>query len=204
MALNQDELGHLVGVLDETGVPSLVEFSRRFSAAARRAKEIIEGRQSPLIILYRVNAGYLPPDHWTQTEEGGGQAVGEAWHFCDLFQYLVGAAVAEVNSTAIGPKVEHTLASGNMSVTLRSEDGSVVTLLYAAMGSSGFQKRHLEICAEGKVLVCDDNRALRVYGTAAKGWTAQEQDKGYFDELRIFATHIRKSDAAADTADLAY
>ena len=31
-------------------------------------------RETPLSILYRVNAGRIPKDHWTQNaEEGGGQ-----------------------------------------------------------------------------------------------------------------------------------
>jgi len=71
MALNQTELDELVAVLKETEVPFMVGFNRRFSPAARRAKEIISGRQNPLMIFYRMNAGYLPLDHWTQTEEGG-------------------------------------------------------------------------------------------------------------------------------------
>jgi len=187
MALNQAELDKLVAVLQETGVPFMVGFNRRFSPAARRAKEIIAGRQNPLMILYRMNAGYLPPDHWTQTEEGGGRIIGEACHIFDLFQYLIDAPVVEVSATAINPQSEHVLAGDNVSVTLRYADGSVATLLYTALGSPDFSKEYMELYVDGKVLVLDDYRALRVYGAAMKGWVTSVQDKGHLEELRSFA-----------------
>lgn len=191
MALNQEELDCLVDVLQETGVPFMVGFNRRFSPAARRAKEILEGRQSPLMILYRVNAGYLPPDHWTQTEEGGGRIVGEACHMFDLFQYLVSPArVAEASSTAIAPQAEHLSAGDNVVATVRYDDGSVATLLYTALGNSDLGKEYVEIYADGKVLVIDDYRALQVYGASVKGWTAKAQDKGHLEELRAFAKYV--------------
>lgn len=192
MALNQAELDALVDVLKETLVPFMVGFNRRFSPAARRAKEIIGKRQNPLMILYRMNAGYLPPDHWTQTEEGGGRIIGEACHIFDLFQYFIGAPVVEVNATAIAPQTEHVLGSDNVSVTLRCEDGSVATLLYTALGSLDFSKEYMELYADGKVLVLDDYRALRVHGAGVKGWTASVQDKGHLEELRVFAVSLRE------------
>ena len=192
MALNQMELDELVMVLKETQVPFMVGFNRRFSPVARRAKEILVNHQSPLMILYRVNAGYLPPSHWTQTEEGGGRIIGEACHIFDLFQYLVGAPVAEVSATAIMPKSEHVLAGDNVAVTVRYDDGSVGVLFYTALGSSDLPKEYVEIYADGKVLVIDDYKALRMNGVAAKGWAASVQDKGHLDELRDFAMSLRE------------
>jgi predicted dehydrogenase/threonine dehydrogenase-like Zn-dependent dehydrogenase len=192
MALNQGELDALVVVLKETQVPFMVGFNRRFSPAARRAKEIIGERQNPLIILYRMNAGYLPPDHWTQTEEGGGRIIGEGCHIFDLFQYLIGVPVVEVSATAIASQTEHVLAGDNVSVTLRYTDGSVATLLYTALGSLDFSKEYMELYADGKVLALDDYRGLRVHGAAVKGWRASVQDKGHLGELRAFAAYLRE------------
>ena len=189
MALNQAELDELVAVLQETGVPFMVGFNRRFSPAARRAKEIIAGRQNPLMILYRMNAGYLPPDHWTQTEEGGGRIIGEACHIFDLFQYLIDAPVVEVSATAINPQSEHVLAGDNVSMTLRYADGSVATLLYTALGSPDFGKEYMELYVDGKVLVLDDYKTMKVHGATVRGWSGAIQDKGHLDELRAFAHH---------------
>ncbi len=190
MALNQAELDELVAVLRETGVPFMVGFNRRFSPAARRAKEIISGRQNPLMIFYRMNAGYLPPDHWTQTEEGGGRIIGEACHVIDLFQYLIDAPVAEVSVTAIAPKTEHVLAGDNVTATLRYADGSVATLLYTALGAPDFGKEYMEVYADGKVLVLDDYKNLQVHGARVKGWSASVQDKGHLEALRTFAMFL--------------
>lgn len=194
MALNQMELDELVMVLKETQVPFMIGFNRRFSPAARRAKGILVNHQSPLMILYRVNAGYLPPTHWTQTEEGGGRIIGEACHIFDLFQYLVGAPVAEVSATAIMPKSEHVLAGDNVAVTLRYKDGSVATLLYTALGSPDFGKEYMELYTDGKVVILDDYFSLRVEGSALKGWKASVQDKGHLEELRVFADHMVSAD----------
>ncbi len=192
MALNQEELDRLVAVLEETGVPFMVGFNRRFSPAARRAREILAGRQNPLMILYRVNAGYIPLDHWVHTEEGGGRIIGEACHMFDLFQYLVSPArVVEAVSTAIVPKVEHISATDNVVATVRYNDGSVATLLYTALGASELSKEYVEIYADGKALVIDDYRALRVYRAPVREWTSQTQDKGHLEELRAFAGYMR-------------
>jgi predicted dehydrogenase len=191
MAVNQGELDALIAVLEEAQVPFMVGFNRRFSPAARRAKEIVQGHQSPLMILYRVNAGYLPPDHWTQTEEGGGRIVGEACHMFDLFQYLVDPAmVVEVTSTAILSQLEHISTGDNVVTTVRYDDGSVAVLLYTALGARGFPKEYVEIYTDGKALVIDDYRALRLYGASMKGWISQTQDKGHLEELKAFAKYV--------------
>lgn len=203
MATNQEELDALVAVLEETQVPFMVGFNRRFSPAARRAREIIAERQNPLMIFYRMNAGYLPPDHWTQTEEGGGRIVGEGCHIFDLFQYFVGAPVEAVRATPITPQTEHILAGDNIVVTLHYTDGSVATLLYTALGAPDFGKEYMELYADGKVLVLDDYRALRVYGTAAKGWAASAQDKGHLEELRVFAQSCKSELSSPSLADFA-
>jgi predicted dehydrogenase/threonine dehydrogenase-like Zn-dependent dehydrogenase len=192
MALNQTELDDLMAVLEETQVPFMVGFNRRFSPAARRAKELLKGHQSPLMILYRVNAGYLPPDHWTQTEEGGGRIIGEACHMLDLFQYLVSPAkVAQVTSTAIDSQVEHVSPADNMTATVRYNDGSVATLLYTALGAKDLPKEYVEIYADGKVLVIDDYKALQVHGASMTGWNSRLQDKGHLKELIVFADHFQ-------------
>ena len=44
-------------------------------------------------VHYRVNAGYIPLNHWTQDPDlGGGQIIGEACHFIDFITFLVGAS----------------------------------------------------------------------------------------------------------------
>ena len=50
-----------------------------------------------------------------------------------------------------------------MSVTLRYEEGSVATLLYTALGPSDLGKEYMELYVNGKALVLDDYKSLRVF-----------------------------------------
>ena len=205
MALNECELDQLVEAVEESGVPFMVGFNRRFSPAARRAREMVAERQSPLMILYRVNAGYIPLDHWVHTAEGGGRIIGEACHMFDLCQYLVSPAKAvQVTSTAIVPKAAHLSATDNVTASVRYSDGSVATLFYTAMGATSLSKEHVEIYAGGKIFVIDDFQALQVHGTpSTKGWTSSTQDKGQLEELRAFAQYIHgPSEAPISLVDL--
>jgi len=192
MALNETELTQLVEAIKETDVPFMVGYNRRFSPSARRAKEIIANRKNPMMISYRMNAGYLSPDHWTQTSEGGGRIIGEACHIFDLFQYLIDSPVLETSVTAIVPQAEHILSEDNKSITLCYKDGSVANLIYTAMGSPDFGKEYMELYVDGKVLVLDDYRTLQVYGATGKGWKGVGQDKGHLEELRLFGMSLLK------------
>jgi hypothetical protein len=73
LALNDEELERVVQAAANSAGQLMVGFNRRFSPLARRAKDFFAGRTTPLSILYRVNAGRLPKDHWLQNaQEGGG------------------------------------------------------------------------------------------------------------------------------------
>lgn len=192
MALNQEELDDLIGVLNETKVPFMVGFNRRFSPAARRVKELISNRQSPLVMLYRVNAGYLSPDHWTQRAEGGGRIIGEACHMFDLFQYFVSPShVVELSSTKIPPMTDDFSSSDNFVSIVRFDDDSVGTLSYISLGSKDLSKEYIEIYLDGKVLVIDDFYSLKVFGSSEQGWSSSVKNKGHYRELKIFAKYIQ-------------
>lgn len=192
MAINEWELEELVSVLRETRVPFMVGFNRRFSPAARRAKEILESHCGPLMVLYRVNAGYIPPNSWVHSEEGGGRIIGEACHMFDFFNFIVGSSdVVEVCAQTVGSDSEHIHSSENASVSVRYRDGSVCTLLYTSLGAKELPKEYVEIYADGKTLVIDDYRGLRVYGAKVKGWKSAVQDKGHLEELKIFAKFVK-------------
>lgn len=191
MALNHAELDELETVLKETQVPFIVGFNRRFSPAAQKARTILSSLNCPMMLLYRVNAGYLAQTHWTQTEEGGGRTIGEASHMFDLFQFLVSPAQAvEVSSTSIGSQAGHLSNTDNVVTTVRYDDGSVATLLYTALGTKSFSKEYVEIYADGKVLVIDDFHSLEIHGMRVQGWESRIQNKGHLEELREFAEHI--------------
>ena len=65
-----------------------VGYNRRFDPMVQRLKAFLADIREPLIMHYRVNAGYIPPDHWVHSHEGGGRIIGEVCHFVDLLSFF--------------------------------------------------------------------------------------------------------------------
>jgi predicted dehydrogenase/threonine dehydrogenase-like Zn-dependent dehydrogenase len=191
MALNQTELDDLVNVLRETAVPFSVGFNRRFSLIIKKIHELVADRENPLIINYRMNAGYIPPDIWIQNEEGGGRNIGEACHIYDLFNYLTGASVTEVSSVSIDPKSKNILANDNFVTLLKYDDGSVCTLTYTANGNEMFPKEIMDIYYDGKIINMNDFKELNVFGLKNRNLKLPFQDKGHLNEIKSFGEFIR-------------
>lgn len=170
-----------------------VGFNRRFSPFALRIKELTQNRRNPLIMNYRVNAGYLPADHWTQQTSQGGRIIGEACHFFDLFNFWTNSKPKEISAASIKPHAKDVFSQDNFSATISYEDGSVCTLLYTALGPRDLPKEYAEIFCDGKALVLDDFRRLKVSGGGGSQKTFS-QDKGHFAELKQFAEGIKKGE----------
>jgi predicted dehydrogenase/threonine dehydrogenase-like Zn-dependent dehydrogenase len=194
LALTREELDSIVKWFDEDAEiqPILVTgFNRRFSRFARRIAELTADRSNPMILDYRMNAGYIPLDHWVHTEEGGGRNRGEACHIYDLFTYFTGGHVSDVQARSIRPRTGHYSSSDNFVATIGFSDGSVATLTYTSLGSAEHPKEQLEVYVDGKVLVLDDYRKLTVAGDASKQVDTKTSDKGQKDELIALSEAIR-------------
>lgn len=173
---------------ERKGTPVLLTgFNRRFSRYARRIKEWVETRSNPMVINYRMNAGYIPLDHWVHTSEGGGRNRGEACHIYDLFTYLTNSKVTSVQAQAITPKTGYYGHTDNFTALLKFEDGTVATLTYVALGAREYPKETMEIFVDGKIIVLDDYRRLTLHGGKLKGIESRISDKGQKEELEAFA-----------------
>ena len=198
LALTEDELQAIEAFYQEAGGPKpvlLTGFNRRFSPYARHIAEAIQHRSNPMIINYRMNAGYIPLDHWVHGPEGGGRNRGEACHIYDLFTFLTGSPVKSVHATALKPITTYYAASDNFIATIGFDDGSVASLTYTALGNAEFPKESMEVCVDGVVFSLNDYRALSVTGSRGKTLETRIASKGQKEELQAFAAAIRgKSD----------
>ena len=194
LALTRDELETVQNFFEKNRqTPVLLTgFNRRFSPFAQRAKELVESRTNPMIINYRMNAGYIPLSHWVHSEEGGGRNLGEACHIYDLFTFFTNSKVVSVQARSLAPKTQHYSSRDNFVATLGFEDGSVATLTYTALGSTEFPKEQMEIYWDGKVLMLDDYKQLQVHGSNAKGMTSKRADKGHKREMEVFADTLNQ------------
>ncbi len=169
---------------NENGPLLLVGYNRRFSPAINLAVETLKGRSTPMMVNYRMNAGYLSPEHWTRSAEGGGRNIGEACHIYDLFNRLTGSRVVSVKAMSISPGGKNNWGSSdNFAASISYEDGSLCTLTYTALGSPEYPKERMDIFADGVVITLDDYRSLKVAGCKGVSWNSQVTNKGHFREL---------------------
>ncbi|HKP83151.1 MAG TPA: bi-domain-containing oxidoreductase [Pyrinomonadaceae bacterium] len=186
LALNDDQLESVVEAARSSSGKLMVGFNRRFSPLAQRAKAFFDGRETPLSILYRVNAGRIAKDHWTQNaEEGGGRIVGEVCHFVDLMQFLIEAPPVSVFAEAISAKSSKIVDDDSVFITLRFADGSNGSIAYLSEGDKALAKERVEIFGAGRVFVLDDFRRATLYKDGREEQvTLKAQDKGQQAQVR--------------------
>lgn len=197
LALNPEEVNELEAFMNgEKGkVPVLLTgYNRRFSPYAQRITELITNRSGPFIINYRMNAGYIPGEHWVHGPEGGGRNIGEACHIYDFFTYLTNSKVTGVSAQAIKQNSSHYGRNDNFVATLSFLDGSLATLTYTALGAKEYFKELAELYIDGKIVVMEDFKRLEIYGTNAKPFKTSIQEKGLKEELIAFADAINGGD----------
>jgi len=193
LAINSEQLEQ-VNKLLISNLRSLltVGFNRRFSPLAQSLKSLTSNLQEPKYIHYRVNAGAIPLNHWTQDPEiGGGRIIGEACHFVDFISFLIGAPPISVTAHALPDNGKY--REDNVSMTFTFPDGSIGVVDYLANGDKSFPKECVEVFCEGRIAVLDDFRVLQ---TLKDGKKKEErlsmQDKGWVDEWKAFAKAIRE------------
>ncbi len=180
LAIRLDELAaiaraHEASAASGRALTLMVGFNRRFAPHVQKVKALLTGTREPKAFIMTVNAGAIPPSHWTQDPAvGGGRLVGEACHFIDLLRHLAGSAIADCGTTPMAGPVADTAA-----VHLKFVDGSIGSIHYLANGSKAFPKERLEVFAAGRVLQLDNFRKLSGFGWP--GFTRMNlwrQDKG--------------------------
>jgi predicted dehydrogenase/threonine dehydrogenase-like Zn-dependent dehydrogenase len=191
MALNKEELDKLVGAIEKNKVLFMVGFNRRFSPYAVKIKEVTSNRVNPMIINYRMNAGFIPKDHWVHTEEGGGRNIGEACHIYDLFNYFTQSEAISIKANSINPGTDQYNSNDNFTVSIKYKDGSLCNLIYTALGNNLVSKEQMEIFVDNKIIQLDDYKQLNFYGIKEKAIKNNIQNKGQYEELLEFGKSIK-------------
>ena len=168
-----------------------VGFNRRYAPCMTHLKQVLAPRDVPLHIMYRMNAGYQPPNHWVHGMEGGGRVLGEACHIFDLFRFLTGAPAVDVWATGLQTPQSDILSSDNFTATIRYADGSIATLLYTGQGGADLPKEAMELHVGQQSFLLDDYKTLRGFGIKNADFRTKQQEKGHLEELRAFHDAIR-------------
>ena len=193
LALNETELDEILAVLAQPDAPLLtVGFNRRFAPYALRLKEFLSGAGEPMAVHYRVNAGFIPANHWVHDlAVGGGRVIGEGCHFVDFLSYLVGAPPVTVAAQALPDCGRY--RQDNVVLTLSFADGSLGTISYLANGDKSVPKERVEVYCGGRVGVLDDYRTLELVKEGRRQTAASRlaQDKGHRGVWQAFLEAIR-------------
>jgi predicted dehydrogenase/threonine dehydrogenase-like Zn-dependent dehydrogenase len=195
LCLNEVELNSIVAARDDPASSRqllMVGFNRRFAPLAVRLKSFLKDVREPLALNYRVNAGFLPVDHWLNDPlQGGGRVLGEVCHFVDFLCFLADALPMEVETRSL-PNPGH-YSNDNIVCSLRFANGSQGTISYLANGDKSYSKERIEVFGGGSIAVLEDFRRLELVrgGNRRVYRSLLGQDKGHRGEWEMFITAIQ-------------
>ena len=198
LCLNEGELAALVCATATSASPEenapflMVGFNRRFAPMAVQMKRFLSAIHEPLAIHYRVNAGYIPADHWVNDpEQGGGRILGEVCHFVDFLCFLAGACPIEVQAQTVCNPGQYSM--DNVIASLKFANGTLGTISYLANGDKSASKERVEVFGGGSVAILEDFRRLELIRNGRKQITRARwgQDKGHKAEMQAFVDVLR-------------
>jgi predicted dehydrogenase/threonine dehydrogenase-like Zn-dependent dehydrogenase len=205
LCLNREELAAIAqtyaqGCTTGDNSPPVLQvgYNRRFAPMARELKKFLGEVKEPLLIHYRVNAGYIPADHWVHApQEGGGRIIGEVCHFVDFLIFLASSLPVHVGATALPNQGRY--RDDNVVVTLKFANGSVGVITYAANGDKALPKERVEVFGGGATAVLDNFRRLELIKDGRRQVSKSRlwQDKGFGEEWGAFIQSVRDPQAPA-------
>jgi len=195
LALDEESLMRIVEEAQKRPhLKILTGFNRRFSPPVTTMKAYFRSLLEPLAVMYRVNAGPLPPEHWTQDlDEGGGRLIGEVCHFIDTIQYLTGSEPVRVYAEMLPTKVRE-----NLLITIRMANGSVGTIQYLCNGDKLYPKERIEIFGGNRIAIMENFKSVTL---AEQGSTRTREfsgGKGHREELEAFMASLESPQAPID------
>ncbi len=189
LALTMAQLDQVEVTWGASGRSLMVGFNRRFAPLALRLKALFGERAQPLSIVYHVNVGYRPPEHWLHhPAEGGGVLLGEASHQIDFCSWLCGSPITAIQALPIGGSGAGYLRSDTFHLNLQMADGSLATIVYASNGSKSFPTEVCDVTGLNRSAQLIDFRELRwssgVRVQSTRSWLSS--DKGHHAQISAF------------------
>lgn len=189
------QLGRLYTLLDaHPGAPLCVDYNRSFAPCMQKIKAVVADRKTPLVVHYRMNVGYIPKEHWVQTEVGAGRIIGEACHIIDLFYYLTDAQPVSVSVETLQAGTDTLFPTDNFVASISFNDGSICSLLYTSLGHKKLGKERMELFFDSKSIIMDDYMYLAGFGMRGSfDENGTIPDKGHETLINLFFDSLKKS-----------
>ncbi len=192
IAMSYEDCKNVYYAVIENEVNLTIGFNRRFAPLAQKAKRIVEYRNNPLMITYRINSAGMKKEHWINDPiEGGGAIIGEGCHFFDFCNWIVGRDPVQIYAEKISSNNESVLDVNNVISTIRYEDGSVASIIYVTIGNESYSKERVEIFVDHGVIAIDDFKELVVTGLDGKGEKLKRIEKGQFELINEYGKLLK-------------
>jgi predicted dehydrogenase/threonine dehydrogenase-like Zn-dependent dehydrogenase len=188
LAIAPGELDQIIDAYNDIGKKGqtallMVGYNRRFSAPVQKLREFFKDVGEPLVITYRVNAGFLPKGNWYQDPGQGGRVIGEIGHFLDTLQFITGSAPVLVYATAPTDEGKR-YSNDNMQISITFGNGAVGQINYLANGSAAMSKEYLEVFGGGKSAILDSFKRLTLFSGRESSSKSFSGDKGHAAEMK--------------------
>lgn len=199
LAISEEELQKVIKAKASNNFPLMVGFNRRFAPVCAEIKREFGKTEEPFVINIRVNAGFIPKDHWTQIPEiGAGRIIGEMCHFIDLMQFFTNSDPVKVYADCIQTHNDKMKSDDNIAIVIKFKNGSVGNLIYVANGDKALPKEHIEIFSAGKTGVINDFRD-GIFFNNSKSKTLKFSGKGHKQEINAFLNALNNGEDAPIT-----
>ena len=198
LSVNETELKEITDLIssqftDGNAPYVMVGYNRRFSPHSVWSADFLKNRKDPVIMNYRINAGFVPKEHWVHSEEeGGSRVVGEICHFVDIFQFLTGSEPYKIYAERVSGNNSSIVNSDNASIIIKFKDGSIGNIIYTSSGDKAFSREYIEIFCEGKTITIKDFKETDLFFNGKrKVFKTINQDMGYKNELEHFVKFVK-------------
>jgi polar amino acid transport system substrate-binding protein len=194
LAIDKNQLDSVIAAKNRFHQPLMIGFNRRFAPVSVRIKDEFRNVGEPLMINIRVNAGFIPKDHWIQNPDiGGGRIVGEMCHFVDLMQFFTDSEPVSIFAESVRTHNSSVLSFDNITVIIKFNNGSVGNLTYLANGDKSMPKEKIEVFGAGVIGVIDDFREGLIFRNGRK-INVKSNGKGHREEIAAFFKALSKGE----------
>ncbi len=197
-----EEIKDLYNSFNENRPFLMVGFNRRFSKPFIQIKDFFKNRLEPFFITYRVNAGFIPLDHWIQQPEQGGRIIGEGCHFIDIFDFIIDSKPLSFYTTMLNSNNKNQKNEDNVLLSINYQDGSVANLIYLSNGDKSLPKEYCEIFCGGKSAIMNDFKEVIFYSNNKIKRVKYNGDKGHKEEIEYFLTNLLNGNVKTKNWDI--
>ena len=165
----------------------MIGYNRRFSPMSLSIKSELDS--SPMMMLCRINAGFIDESSWIiDPEIGGGRIIGEVCHFIDLFTFFCGNIPTSVSAKKMNNGLKK---QSNFSLIINFKNGSIGTIFFTSTGSDKLEKEYYELHQNSNSFVINDFKESKIFKNNKLVLTKKIfQDKGQKKMISAFFENL--------------